>query len=418
MWIVKLKWNKLNLSYLQIRWCVVEYIQCKLQKGANMSTTESAREAYEDFTLLVDGQNAFPEIIKCIENAKCSVYINMFIWRDDEIGNRVAGAVLSAAERGAKIYISVDRYGVVLEKAEESKKSFFHKEQTLMEKIKTKSLELVYPMENVPKKAKDEITELYKSIMNHPNITVSRDVFKADHSKYYIIDDEILFLGGINIEDKENGADMQGRVYGDYMAKLVGRDYVEAFREKLESGRDVGEGYSFGVNVKKKHERRFEMEDKYLDMINSARSELHITMAYFSPLPKFVDAIVNAYERGVKVTLMIPERANFQNDTNRKTVRKLLKLTNNGITVLLSPRMLHTKMVINDEYVSFGSTNITKKAFGQLSELNLFVKNTDSKFKKDLAADMEKNYAMATKIKDYKEIKYNRALAFFEGFLV
>ena len=383
-----------------------------------MPTNENIRDAYPDFALLVDGKNAFPEIIKCIECAKRSIYINMFIWRDDEIGNRVGRAVLTAADNGAEVYISVDRYGVVLEKAEESKKSFFHKEQTLIEKIKTRSLEIAYPMENAPKKAKDEITELYKSIISHPRITVSRDVFKADHSKYYIIDDEILFLGGINIEDKENGADMQGRVYGDYMAKLCGAKYVDVFREKLKSGRDTGNGYFFGVNLKDGKKRNFEMEEKYLDMINSAERELHITMAYFSPLPKFIDAIVAAHRRGVAVTLMIPERANFQNDTNRKTVRKLMKLTNNGITVLLSPRMLHTKMVINEKIVSFGSTNITKKAFGQLSELNLFVNNVDSKFNKDLFADVEKNYKMSKKINNYKEIKYNRPLAFFEGFLV
>ena len=68
-----------------------------------------------DITLLVNGNNAFPEIIKSIEKAKESIYINMFIWRDDEIGNRVAAAVLGAADRGVKVNISVDRYGVVLE---------------------------------------------------------------------------------------------------------------------------------------------------------------------------------------------------------------------------------------------------------------------------------------------------------------
>ena len=80
----------------------------------------------ETMTLLVNGKNAFPEIIRCIENAQISIEINMFIWRDDEIGNRMANAVLSAADRGVKVCISVDRYGVVLEKSEESKKSFFH----------------------------------------------------------------------------------------------------------------------------------------------------------------------------------------------------------------------------------------------------------------------------------------------------
>ena len=153
-------------------------------------------------TLLVNGSRAFPEIIRCIEEARDSVEINMFIWRDDRIGNRMAQAVLAAAERGAKIYISVDRYGVVLEKCEEAKRSFFHKEQTLTEKCKSRLLEAIYPDIAEPGAVPDEYTPLYRQIMAHPNITVSAGVFKADHSKFYIIDDRILFLGGVNFEDK------------------------------------------------------------------------------------------------------------------------------------------------------------------------------------------------------------------------
>ena len=68
--------------------------------------------------LLVDGKQAFPEILRCIDGARRSLVINMFIWRDDAIGNTVAEAVLRAADRGVSVFISVDRYGVVLEKAE------------------------------------------------------------------------------------------------------------------------------------------------------------------------------------------------------------------------------------------------------------------------------------------------------------
>ena len=100
-------------------------------------------ELYDDFTLLVDGKGAFPEILRCIARAKKSIFINMFIWRDDVIGNTVAQAVLDAAQRGVQVELSVDRYGVVLEKSEECKKSFFHKRQSLTEKIKTAALELL-----------------------------------------------------------------------------------------------------------------------------------------------------------------------------------------------------------------------------------------------------------------------------------
>ena len=94
---------------------------------------------YNNLELLIDGKNAFPVILDCIKNAKKSIYINMFIWRDDNIGNIIGEAVLEAANRGVKVDISKDKYGVVLEKSEEVKKSFFHKKQTLSEKIKYKT---------------------------------------------------------------------------------------------------------------------------------------------------------------------------------------------------------------------------------------------------------------------------------------
>ena len=371
----------------------------------------------EAMTLLVNGENAFPEIIGCIEQAKSSVEINMFIWRDDNIGNKMGEAILAAADRGVKVSVSVDRYGVVLEKCEESQKSFFHKTQTITEKLQAKMLSRAYPENSRPGKVSDECTGLYKRIAAHENISVSADVFKADHSKYYIIDDEILFIGGINIEDKENGCDISGRVYGDYMVKLHGKSYVAAFRRKLSTGKNTLDGIFFGIN-RKKPERLFEMEQLYLDMINSAESQLHITMAYFSPLKNFTDAIIAAHKRGVRVTVVIPERANFQNDSNRRTARKLLKASGGQIEIYLSPKMLHTKLVMNDSCISLGSTNITKKAFNQLDELNLFVNRDDSAFAKDLMSSIADDINLARRICRYEDIAYNSLFAFAESFLV
>lgn len=372
--------------------------------------------AARGMTLLIDGREAFAEILRCMERAKRSVRINMFIWRDDAIGNRIARAVLDAAARGVQVDISVDRYGVVLEKAEESKKSFFHKQQTLTEKIKIKTLELLYPMEGAPRRARDEESALYRAILAHPNIRVERDVLKADHSKFYLFDSETVILGGINIEDKENGADMQGRVYQDYMVKMEGRDCVAAFLAALERGERTAEDYYFGVNIKEPV-RRFEMERLYLDMIDSAREELTITMAYFSPLPRFVEAIAAARRRGVRVTLLVPERANFQSDSNHKTVKKLLKMTDNGIRVYFSPKMVHAKLVANERWVSFGSTNITKKAFGQLNELNLFLPRGGDAAEK-LMADVAANHGLSRRVDDWRQVRYNGLLAWLEGFLV
>ena len=384
-----------------------------------MVNNEKTHPVWGDFTLLVDGKRAFPEIIRCIEAAKRSVEINMFIWRDDAIGGRMAEAVLKAADNGARVYISVDRYGYVLEKAEEAKKSFFHRDPTFSERVKIKYLELCYKNGGSTDK-KEKNQALLERMLTHPNITVSRHVFKADHSKFYVIDDEILFLGGINIEDKENGQDALGRVYGDYMAKLEGASYVADFREKMAKGAEKDTEYRFGANMKWGDARRFEMEERYLEMIRTAKERLHITMAYFSPLPQFVTALCDAAARGVAVTVLLPSAANFQHDINMKTVTRLLKDSGGAIRVYLSPRMLHTKLMMNENTISFGSTNITKKAFGQLSELNLFVPNGDFAFAEALRQSVAADLAEATEVdsQSIKTLRYRRTVAWLEGLLV
>ena len=371
----------------------------------------------EEATLLIDGAAAFPELLSCIAGARQSILINMFIWRDDAIGNEMAAAVLEAAERGVQVTISVDRYGVVLEKSEECKKSFFHKRQTISERIKIAVLSLLYPMKGTPKRARDTESDLYRKLISHPNVHLDCNRFKSDHSKYYVFDDEILILGGVNVEDKENGRDMQGRVYQDYMIKLCGAHYVKAFRKKMNCGENAGKGYWFGIN-RKQSPRLFEMEQAYLDLIRSAKRELWITMAYFSPLPQFIKEITEAHRRGVSVTVMIPEHANFQSDSNYKTAKKLMRATDNGITLLLSPKMVHTKMIVTESTVSFGSSNITKKAFEQLDELNLFFDRAEGEPCDALMASMRENEALCRVVKCDKEIRYRRLRAFLEGFLV
>jgi len=372
----------------------------------------------DSISLLTNGKEAFPEILKCIENAKESIEINMFIWRADNIGKTIAKAVFNAAERGVKVYISVDRYGFVLEKCEECSHSFFHKKPTFSESVKINTLKFLYPTLLNRNPPEENHGLLLEKILNHPNIVISKDVFKADHSKYYIIDEKILIMGGINIEDKENGCDIRGIEYQDYMIKFDGKEHVENFRNKMNNNINSSNEYRFAVNNKSVLPHIFEIEDHFLEIINSSQIELVIVMAYFSPVKKFTEAIISAKNRGVKVSIMIPEHANFQDDLNKKTVKKLMKATNNGINVFLSPKMAHTKLIFNEKTVSLGSANITKKAFNQLSELNFTIERTDSQFCNNLNEKAWGYINESRKISNYKEIKYNRIYAFVEGFVV
>jgi cardiolipin synthase len=366
-------------------------------------------------TLLVDGVKAFEEILNCIDTAQSSILINMFIWREDDIGIRLASAVLRAAERGVKVDISVDRVGMVLERSEEKGRSFFHRAPGISEWFKIAVLRASYP-KNCGKTEKACLCEgLLEQILSHPNITVDKDRKKSDHSKYYIFDDKVLIFGGINVEDKECGADCAGRIYQDYMLKLEGEEYVSAFADKRERNLNTADGYFFRMNNKTLSPAVFEMKESFLSVINGAERELVIVMAYFAPIPEIVDAIVAAWKRGVRISIMIPSQANFQNDSNRKTVSTIMKRCNNGVQVFLSPKMVHTKLISSEKTTMFGSCNITNLAFTLLGELDIELKNEDTPLISHIKESVAENLALAEKICDYREIRYSHPIAWLEG---
>ena len=123
-------------------------------------------DTIQNSTLLVDGAAAFDEILRCIDAAHSSILINMFIWRDDAIGNRLAHAVLRAADRGVHVAISADRVGMILERCEESERSFFHTNPSAFERFKIWGLRLGYPKNRSGVKAEHTGSELLEKLLS------------------------------------------------------------------------------------------------------------------------------------------------------------------------------------------------------------------------------------------------------------
>ena len=246
-------------------------------------------------------------------------------------------------------------------------------------------------------------------------MSIDRHRKKNDHSKYYVIDDRILIFGGINVEDKECGADCIGRVYQDYMLKLEGEEFVRTFLDKQQKNTDTADGYKFRMNNKTVYPHVFEMKESFLSIINSAKRELVIVMAYFAPLPEILDAIVGAWRRGVRISILIPEHANFQNDSNKRTVRILMKRCADDIRLVFSPKMVHTKLIYNESTVMFGSCNITNLAFRVLGELDIELENADNPLIREIKRSVEYNFALSHKVGGYRDIRYSPTVAWLEG---
>ncbi len=355
--------------------------------------------------LLIDGKNAFPEILRQIGCAQRSIEVHMFIWRDDGIGRKIAGALVSAADRGVRVQIVKDRYGVVCERSEENRASFFHRGLTPAERFSVFWLTVGYNTDQLLWRGRRLGKDLERALRAHPNISVLDADYLSDHSKYWIFDDKVLIFGGINIEDKENGTDRKGRAYRDYMVMLDDREAVRHFADQT--------GGIFVRNVKSPV-RSFEVEQKMLSLIRDSERSLTIVMAYFSPIPAFLSSIEDAVRRGVRVRILVPAKANYMDAANKDAMRRLFPLTGQGLTIFLSPRMIHAKVIMSEKELTVGSCNITKKAFRQLDELNLFRKCESDNFTRALEESVEETIAEAVPVTKARQLRYSRLYAVIE----
>ena len=367
----------------------------------------------EKFYLLEDGKNTFPEIIRQIRAAKEKILVHMFIWREDRIGIEIAEELLAAADRGVSIIIEKDRYGLLFEYAEEAQRSLFHA-PGFTDRLKICILESFYNRELFLNKLHTKRSELYWHLKNHPNIEID-DRETRDHSKYYVFDDEVMILGGINIEDKEYYVDLRGRTYRDYMVKIDDPETISCFKRKISDPHSTCEQLKLNRNdigIR-------EIKDGFVKLIDQAETELNIMMAYFAPDKEVVEAIERALGRGVKVRILLSKKANNVDDVNKLTAEKLLDdaQTNKGdLKVYLSDHMLHAKLVMNEKTIITGSCNITPSSFYRLSEMDICVENDDSLFAGQVSSAVNENFNAAERV-FAEDLNFNEFKAHIETYL-
>lgn len=372
-----------------------------------------------------NGADGFDYIVKCIDEAKTSIRIQMFIWRDDELGRWIGEALLRAAERGVLIHISKDMVGGGFEYAEENRKSFFY--ESLPPKLKFMEflLHFGYPMKGKPQGYIRHVLPVQaRKLMNHPGVTLDCHRMQKDHSKYLVIDEELLIISGMNFEFKEWKHDLLGRPYHDYMISFYSSEIVEQFEKTLSSGGDCkrnleadstdSEVLDFIANSDVSGQTVFNVRESLINRISQAKESILIVMAYIGD-QIINEALVEKAEQGVSITLYIPAKANLQNDLNRKHIRDLMEACGSRMCTYLCHDMIHGKlMVIDDHYVSFGSANLNVNAMDVLKETNVGFYLDGFGHREKLLDSLRKMEAVSAYICDYKEVRYNKFLALGE----
>lgn len=243
--------------------------------------------------------------------------------------------------------------------------------------------------------------------------------WKRLHRKLILIDEDILYVGGINLlsdwEDPNHGPltaprlDYAVRCYAPRvqaqavipMAKswwrarwrlgsvraqwLQMRKDQASAQARLSVGRGAGRSHAQLVfRDDLRHPRA--VERALSRLLRQARSEVCLAMAYFVPTRSLRRLLIQAAQRGVRVSLLIQGRTEYwwARWAEQLMVQELLEA---GIEVWeYQESFLHAKVLVADDWATVGSSNWDPFSLWLALEANLVLK--DGEFARTLLHDL------------------------------
>jgi cardiolipin synthase len=307
----------------------------------------------------LNGDQIFPAMLDAIRSARRTITFETYIYWSGDIGRAFADALSERARSGVRVHVLLDCLG--------TGKMY----QDILDEMEEAGAELC---------------------KYHPLrwYTIGR-MNNRTHRKLLVADGRVGFTGGVGIadnwlghaQDPEHWRDSHFRIEGPAVAQmqatfmdnwmkcrslvLHGEDYFPALEPRGDSAAQVfhsspGEGAE-SVRL------------MYLLSIASARSRILLANSYFVPDSLAVKELVSARRRGVRVEIITPG-PHIDTETVRKASRSRWgPLLEAGVEIYeYQPTMYHCKvMVVDDSWVSVGSTNFDNRSFRLNDEANLNV---------------------------------------------
>lgn len=325
--------------------------------------------ANNNVTLLESGVELFPAMLAAIEGAQYEIYFETYIFADDATGRAVESALVQAGLRGVRVRVVTDWFGTG------------HKQCT--------RLGMAFAAAGVRFRAF--------------NAWFKRGVART-HRKITVVDREVAFVGGININDdwycdydasRKLPAprwDFAVQVRGPLVATIhyemqaqwarVGRlglmKRIGLFREMRKQPDSVGDKPIVAAFIVRDSLRnRHTIQRAYLQAIGRAKKSILLVNPYFAPGHKFRKALAVAGERGVEVKLLIGVgEIKLQDMVARSFYPKLLAA---GVKVYeYRKTQLHAKVaVVDDDWSTVGSSNCDGLSLFLNQEANIVVKDVE-----------------------------------------
>ncbi len=330
------------------------------------------------YTVLTNGDAAFPEMLAAIAAARYRVAFEGYIYNSqDDIARQFTDAFVAAAGRGVEVRLVFDAFGA---------------------KVSDEDVERL-------EKAGCRI-----GWFNKVRGTAIEEVNYRTHRKALIVDGDTAFVGGIGIADQWARDTEKERKWRDTHVKLAGpaaTDVEAAFNENwIETGGVVEpdviphdpnpRGPASSIVVWSSPEGGTNaLKLIYLLSLAAARESIDIQSPYLITDESTAWSLTEARKRGVRVRMLVEgdiTDAKPVKFASRAQYEQLMQL---GIEIYeYQPTMMHTKAFVVDGVLSVvGSANFDNRSFELNDELNVVVfdSNLASRLRQDFERDAQRS---------------------------
>ena len=316
-------------------------------------------------TLLMSGQEKFDDMFCAIRQARSSVHLEYFNFRNDSIASLLFDLLAEKAKEGVEVRALFDGFG------NDSNNQPLLKKH--IKAIRKHGIEIY------------EFDPIRFPWINH--------VLHRDHRKIVVIDGQIAYTGGMNVADYYiNGTpqvgewrDMHCRIDGDEVNTLQAiflRIWNKTARQNVHGAkyfRGIRGGYYFhdlkpdtcctaghkmvGIINREPRTSNKIIRQFYINAINDAKDSIKLVNPYLTLTGKLKLALKRAVKRGVKVEVMVSAKSDIPltPDCVFYNVHKLMK---HGVDVYIyEPGFHHTKIIMVDGlFCTVGSANLNSRS--------------------------------------------------------
>ena len=348
------------------------------------------------------GAEKFIDSLKCdLDDCHDSLYVQFMTYEGDEAGKRFSAPLMERAIAGVDVRLMVDYYSDVV-------------------------VSDIYPMEvhrYSQLRAERAETQSLFAQMEETGIEIKRTapfgcfgqyIFFRDHKKIVVLDEQVAYIGGINISDHNfRWHDFMVRVEGPIVQDIV-RDFISTWDGKTVAFDTPAENGDYLLN---QSAARHSVFNEVLAMVERAEHTIFIETPYL--LGDTIErAILRAAERGVKVQLIVPYNNNklIFKWWSAASVHRLNHPNISYYGFTGHDGMTHAKLYLFDgRWTTVGSLNVFELECLMQKEVNIFSDNPDlvAQVKELAEADLAQSELLSLPSGKYLRFTHTAVYGFF-----